>query len=203
MKTPLIYQPTKYDCGPTTIVNALRYLYEREELDPDLLVQTYVRTLDDFNESGEYGKEGTSHQAIRNVVTYFHSYGAGTGFPIDAAVIRGEDVVMEQGARLYEELEKGTVGIARVFHAGHGHYILLTGIEDGRLLVFDPSAMDDTVDGSARKEVANMPARANRSIEFDVLNAAGASDYALKNSVNADPSDPEIGEIALVWRTDK
>jgi hypothetical protein len=201
MKTPLIYQATKYDCGPTTLVNALRYLFEREELDPELLTQVYARTLDDFNEEGELGKYGTSHQAIRNVLRYFRSYGLGTGFPLDAKSVQGVDVIMTPGKAAYDALESGAVGVARVWHAGHGHYVLMTGILDGRVLLFDPSAGPDTVNGTTSLEIDDMPTRANRSVAPSVFNAEGPADYALKNSQNADPSDPEIGEIGLIWKT--
>lgn len=202
MKTPLIYQASLYDCGPTTLVNALRRLYEREELDPELLVEIYARTLDDSNEEGELGKFGTSHQAIRSVLRYFHTYGLGTGFPIDAAIIHGADVVMAPGHKAYDSIAAGAVGIARVWHAGHGHYILLSGVEEGRLLAFDPSAGPDTVNESTSLEDTRLTL-ANRSLDPSILNAGGPSDYALKNSSNADPSDPEIGEIGVVWRTDR
>ena len=32
MKSPLRYQVTQYDCGPTTMTNAILYLFEREEI---------------------------------------------------------------------------------------------------------------------------------------------------------------------------
>ncbi len=32
MKNLLIYQSTEYDCGPTTLTNAIRYLFDREEI---------------------------------------------------------------------------------------------------------------------------------------------------------------------------
>ena len=35
MKTPLIYQMTAYDCGPTSVINAFRQLFDRKELPPD------------------------------------------------------------------------------------------------------------------------------------------------------------------------
>lgn len=31
MKTPLHYQMTEYDCGPITVMNAIIYLFEREQ----------------------------------------------------------------------------------------------------------------------------------------------------------------------------
>ena len=32
MKVPLRYQNTEYDCGTTSFVNALAYLFDREEV---------------------------------------------------------------------------------------------------------------------------------------------------------------------------
>lgn len=34
MKNPLHYQLSEYDCGPTSMMNALAYLFEREEIPP-------------------------------------------------------------------------------------------------------------------------------------------------------------------------
>ena len=37
MKVPLRYQMTEYDCGPTSLLNAMSFLFEREELPPELV----------------------------------------------------------------------------------------------------------------------------------------------------------------------
>ena len=37
MKVPLRYQNTEYDCGTTKFVNALAYLYDREDIPVELL----------------------------------------------------------------------------------------------------------------------------------------------------------------------
>jgi len=37
MKNPLNYQTTEYDCGPTTLINAISYLFRREEIPPDVI----------------------------------------------------------------------------------------------------------------------------------------------------------------------
>ena len=34
MKVPLRYQVTNYDCGPTSLLNGLSILFEREEIPP-------------------------------------------------------------------------------------------------------------------------------------------------------------------------
>ena len=46
MKVPLRYQNTEYDCGTTSFVNALAYLYDREDVPVELLKAIYKFTLD-------------------------------------------------------------------------------------------------------------------------------------------------------------
>lgn len=37
MKVPLRYQNTEFDCGTTSFINALAYLYDREDFPVELL----------------------------------------------------------------------------------------------------------------------------------------------------------------------
>ena len=39
MKIPLRYQNTEYDCGTTAFINALAYLYDREDVPVSLIKQ--------------------------------------------------------------------------------------------------------------------------------------------------------------------
>lgn len=41
MKVPLRFQNTEYDCGTTTYINALAYLFNREEI-PIQLIKKYI-----------------------------------------------------------------------------------------------------------------------------------------------------------------
>ena len=65
MKNLLIYQSTEYDCGPTTLTNAIRYLFDREETLPGIIPSNIIMLycLDSYNEAGEVGKRGTSASA--------------------------------------------------------------------------------------------------------------------------------------------
>ena len=47
MKNPLHYQFSEYDCGPTTMQNAISFLFEREEIPPEIL-----RNIDKLADSG-------------------------------------------------------------------------------------------------------------------------------------------------------
>jgi len=46
MKVSLRYQNSKYDCGTTSFINALAYLYDRENIPVELLKAIYQYTLD-------------------------------------------------------------------------------------------------------------------------------------------------------------
>ena len=60
MKIPLRYQNTEYDCGTTSFINALAYLYDREDVPVELIKAVYKYTLDAENSEGIVGKGGTS-----------------------------------------------------------------------------------------------------------------------------------------------
>ena len=38
MKNLLNYQSSEYDCGPVSIINGIRYLFEREEIYPEMML---------------------------------------------------------------------------------------------------------------------------------------------------------------------
>lgn len=65
MKIPLRYQNTEYDCGTTAFINALAYLYDREDVPVSLIKAVYKYTLDVEGEDGSIGKGGTSRKHAR------------------------------------------------------------------------------------------------------------------------------------------
>ena len=59
MKNPLRYQMTEYDCGPTSMLNAVSYLFQREEIPPEIVRSIMLYCLDCFGSDGASGKCGT------------------------------------------------------------------------------------------------------------------------------------------------
>ena len=43
MKIPLRYQMSEYDCGPISMLNAISYLFEREEIPPEVIRNSPLR----------------------------------------------------------------------------------------------------------------------------------------------------------------
>ena len=75
MKNPLSYQVTEFDCGPTTLLNAMSFLFRREEIPPDIIKHIMLFCLDSYNTKGEFGKNGTSQMAMMFMSNWFNQFG--------------------------------------------------------------------------------------------------------------------------------
>lgn len=64
MKNPLHYQLSEYDCGPTSLLNAISYLFEREDIPPEIIRNVMLYCLDCYGSEGSPGKSGTSCTAM-------------------------------------------------------------------------------------------------------------------------------------------
>lgn len=49
MKVPFSYQKTEFDCGPTSLTNALSFLFDREEIPPEMIRRIMAYCLDGFD----------------------------------------------------------------------------------------------------------------------------------------------------------
>ena len=68
MKVPFRLQATEYDCVPTSIINAMCYLFSRKELPPFVVHRIYKDCLD-------YGAaRGTTGRAIRDLGFWLNNY---------------------------------------------------------------------------------------------------------------------------------
>ena len=74
MKSPLHYQVSEFDCGPTTVLNALSYLFQREDLPAELVRNIMIYCLDCYNEEGRPGGNGTSRAAMMFLSNWPVSY---------------------------------------------------------------------------------------------------------------------------------
>lgn len=96
MKIPLRFQITEYDCGTTSLINALVYLFEREEIPVALLKAIHRYTLDAEGESGVVGEGGTSPKAIEKLSYWIARYANNNNFNISCQVLEKEEVTLEK-----------------------------------------------------------------------------------------------------------
>ena len=52
MKNPLHYQLSEYDCGPTAMLDAISYLFDREEILPEIIRNVMLYCLDCYGSEG-------------------------------------------------------------------------------------------------------------------------------------------------------
>ena len=152
MKIPLRYQVSEYDCGPTSLLNALNYLFQREEISPELIRNIMLYSLDCYGSGGAPGKRGTSRMAMMFLSNW-----------LDALV---------------DALHRNGVAVVRLYLDGE-HYVLLTGEKEGRVYLFDPYYLPD---GLAETEIENTtdhPFHYNRIVPFSYFNRETQAPYAL------------------------
>ena len=139
-KTPLDYQITEYDCGTTSFINALAYLYDREDVPVELIKAVYKYTLDVENEEGIVGKGGTSRKHAELLARYFSKYAnENKDFNINCKVLSKEEVNLEE---MKETVDNNGVIIARCFQDVE-HYVLITKIDDNFAYIFDPYYLEE------------------------------------------------------------
>jgi hypothetical protein len=185
MKNLLNYQSSEYDCGPVALTNAIRYLFDREVIYPDVIKYIMLYCLDSYNEEGEVGKRGTSASAMMFLSNWLNQFGHMKNFPIACEFLSGEDVYLAQNSRIIGALQQGGCVVLRLF-LDVGHYVLLTGIEDDSLYLFDPyyeepddPELDDEYLSEGITFITDQPKRANRLVSMERLNRTTEGFYEM------------------------
>ena len=200
MKNVLNYQTSEYDCGPVSFLNGVRYLFDREEIFPDIVKFIMLYTLDTYNTKGELCRRGTSAAAMHYLTNCMNHFAETRCFPIHCEFLSGDEVTLLPGSPVSEALKRGAAVQVRLI-LECPHYVLLTGLtDDGRVLLFDPyyeEEDDPEFDEEYRTDeihfLYDMPKRANRSVSIERLNRTGSDYYEM--------SDPALREAVIMERT--
>lgn len=185
MKNVLNYQSSEYDCGPTALTNAIRYLFERRDIHPELLRAIALYTLDTYNREGESGKSGTSRMAMQFLANWLNQYGACKHFPISATFLEQERTVISPHSEIVGCLQQRGTVVVRCWLGGDAHYILLTGLWDEGIGVFDPYALpkDSPLAKKLEEEgvrlIEDRPFEMNRLVKMKAFNATDKSNYGM------------------------
>jgi hypothetical protein len=199
MKTPLRYQVTHFDCGTATFINALMYLFERDEI-PQEVVEHVTMVTGDRNLGLGGGHGGTSAKACSFLAAWCNDYVAErSSMPIRCQALEGpEEVSVNEGSALVEGIASGAVAMTECC-LGADHYVLITGIDEKYVYLWDPyydtwplHELDAPVVG-VRMDWDH-PDEYNRVVERWVLEEPAGTPYSLEAKCGRD--------AVLVWRTD-
>ena len=183
MKNPLHYQLSNYDCGPTTMLNAVSFLFDREAIPPEIIRNVMLYSLDCYSAEGAPGKAGTSRMAMMFLANWLDGFGHETDLPLSATYLSGRAVHLAQEGGIQDALRRGGVAVVRLFYDVE-HYTLLTGLApDGRgVLMFDPwyvPADSKEFCGMGIEIVTDHPFTYNRIVPFCCFECDKSRAYAL------------------------
>lgn len=177
MKIPLTFQITEFDCGTTSLLNALLFLFEREEIPVSLLKAIYKYTLDAKGEHGIIGEAGTSRCALSSLIEWIKDYIDENDFGITAVNLEKEMVTREA---IQDCLDNNGCVLARCYQDVE-HYVLITKMDDNFTYIFDPYyvAEDYYVEDEEVAVILNQPFTHNRLVKTNRLFSQEHADFSL------------------------
>ena len=178
MHPPLRYQVSEYDCGPTSVMNAISFLFATREVPPEFVKSIYGYTLDDFNDLGAPCRRGTSNDSLRYLTSWFNRYRERTGYPLRCEFYEKEEFSLDENSPLIQCLKGGGAAVVRCI-LKVPHYITLTGIDEKYFHVFDPYYWDIQFEEDGIIRVEDKPMEMNRLISRDLLSCTAGEHYVL------------------------
>lgn len=137
MKVPFRLQTSEFDCVPTTALNALSYLYERNEIPPLAIQRIFMYCLDSVSSKQNIG-HGTTPYAVQLFGNWLNEFRKNR-FRNSAKYISGAEVNLKRNNALSRTLNRNGVAMLRVKgDANTWHYILGLKFEGDWLHAFDP-----------------------------------------------------------------
>ena len=109
--TPLRYQATQADCYPTSVLNALIWLFERHELPGAILQHIYAYCLDGI-ERGLAGSYTSEHASLA-LVDWLEEFKT-RSFAVATKIIKGRDLHLRPSSEVLRWLRRGGVAVLDV-----------------------------------------------------------------------------------------
>lgn len=185
-KTPLDYQITEYDCGTTTLLNAIRYLFKRSEISPEIYKYIMQYTLDKTNSKGESCKGGTSSYALTFLCNWLNENSYKKGMNLYCKVLPSQECSI-YNKELEETIKAKGVAILSVFQ-GCEHYCLLTDLDNKYAYIFDPYYLNINYydNDSCCEIIKDRPFEFNRKVLKTRIEEKSNKDFSLTGDKNTD-----------------
>lgn len=178
MKTPLRYQISEFDCGPTTLLNAISFLFEREQVPAALVRNIMLYSLDCYNHLGEEGKHGTSTMAMMFLSNWINQFAPTHRLSVTCRYLIGSQVKFGELSEINDALMRGGVVVARVWDEVE-HYVLMTGMDEEMVQIFDPFFQLEPFAEEEITIVEDQPFSYNRIVPKAFFNSSSLTTYAL------------------------
>jgi len=177
MKIPLRFQITSFDCGTVSLMNAISYLFEREEIPAELIKAISMYTLDCYDEKGNFGHCGTSRESITFVSNWINNFSKAKDLSIKCKKHEGEEVTLD---KIKKCIAKKGVVLVRLWQKSE-HYVLVTDIDDELVYLFDPFYLEENhYDNEPEvRMVFDKPFSHNRTVSIKRFISEATKDFAM------------------------
>jgi hypothetical protein len=180
MKTPLSYQITESDCGTTSFLNAIRYVFNREEIPAKLAHAIMMYTLDNFGKKDGEAEGGTSIFSLEFLQHWINQYANFEKFPLKVRLLEKEEALfqVDKAKKLFQK--NGCI-LASVWLMKDAHYVIITKTDKSFAYLFDPYYVDLRYFSKNPniKVIKNMPFTYNRKVRLSQLFLKNNEDYSL------------------------
>lgn len=160
------------------MLNAIIYLFDRDEIPPEVIRNTMLYCLDCYSKEGIPGKRGTSRAAMMFLSNWLNEYGSLGMMTVSSEYLSGDQVYIGPGSRINQALSHGGAAVVRLF-LDEPHYVLLTGVKGGSILLFDPYYWDEPYEEKDILIDLEHPREYNREVPFQYFNKEEDALYAL------------------------
>jgi hypothetical protein len=165
------------------MLNAMSYLFPREEIPPEIVRNIMLYCLDCFGADGSSGKSGTSCMAMMFLSNWLNGFGQAGHLSVSSRYLSGKAVNFGQNSAIRDALRRGGAAVVRVDLEGW-HYVLLTGISEDQVYLFDPYYKETAFEQEEIQMVEDHPCAYNRIVPTGYFERENLDIYALGPTEN-------------------
>lgn len=183
MRMPLHYQVSECDCGPTTLINMLIYLYSRPMIPQDIIPMIYEYTLDGYESVIPPVKydHGTSDRAMISFAKNIQQriFEDIPDFHIEAEVLKEKEVFIDHNSTMESWIKNGGVAVTKVW-VKEPHYVLITkaNARKKNIYLFDPYYRNRQFHKEDITWTLDHPHDYNVCIPYDYMNQIARTYYS-------------------------
>ena len=184
MKIPLRFQITEFDCGTVALQNAISYLFDRENVPPELIRAVSIYTVNCYDDVGNIVDSGVTHDTMEKMTTWITEYVNHNSFGITCTHLEKGQVDINA---IKMCLSEGGCAFVKTFQNGDS-FAVVTKIDDNFVYLWDAYYQGETYYDNEKQVtiIFNKPFHYNRQVSLRRFLSDSANDFALGPIENRD-----------------
>lgn len=177
MKIPLRFQITEFDCGTVALQNAVSYLFDRENVPPELIRAISIYTVNCYDEEGNISENGTSRETMEKMTKWITQYANRNSFGINCVHLEKGQVDINAIKKCLSE--DGCV-LVRTYRNGED-FAVITAIDENFIYLWDAYYLGETYYDNEKQVtiIFNKPFHYNRQVTLRRFLSDSVRDFAL------------------------